>query len=115
MQLWDTATGAALLEPIRGHTNLVTSVVFSPDSISGSWDYTVRIWNAEACTAAAEPPVGHSSCVESITVSPDSSCIVSGSHDKSLRFWDFETALANHDLAVSQILFRTLKSAKVVG
>ena len=47
LRLWDAKTGAALGEPLRGHTNWVRSVAFSPEGkrlVSGSQDFTVRIW-----------------------------------------------------------------------
>ena len=49
LRLWDVKTVAALGEPLRGHTEVVTSVAFSPDGAriaSGSWDNTLRLWDA---------------------------------------------------------------------
>ncbi|MBM4114478.1 MAG: hypothetical protein FJ252_01215, partial [Phycisphaerae bacterium] len=58
IRLWDAATGKPLGEPLRGHENWVTSVVFSPDGktlasvtftsldlLSGSDDTTIRLWS----------------------------------------------------------------------
>ena len=45
--MWDAKTGAALGEPLRGHTGSVNSVAFSPDGkrlVSGGDNGTVRIW-----------------------------------------------------------------------
>jgi len=45
--LWDTATGA-LLQTLKGHSEYVGSVAFSPDSkqvVSGSDDQTVQLWD----------------------------------------------------------------------
>ena len=47
--MWDVATGAAVGEPLEGHTSSVNSVAFSPNGlciVSGSQDSTIRIWDA---------------------------------------------------------------------
>ncbi|EMD30754.1 hypothetical protein CERSUDRAFT_120326, partial [Gelatoporia subvermispora B] len=41
IRIWDASTGQALLEPLEGHTDVVSSVAFSPDGtriVSGSYD-----------------------------------------------------------------------------
>ncbi len=46
IRLWDLESGKELTK-ISGHTDLVTSVAFSPDSrmiLSCSWDNTIRLW-----------------------------------------------------------------------
>ncbi|KAG2752771.1 WD40 repeat-like protein [Suillus brevipes Sb2] len=43
VQLWDAGTGEPVGEPLRGHTDSVNSVSFSPDStriVTCSWDKT---------------------------------------------------------------------------
>ena len=45
--IWDAKTGAAIGQPLEGHTPAVTSVGYSPDGwhiISGSYDSTIQIW-----------------------------------------------------------------------
>jgi hypothetical protein len=55
--MWDTSTGKAIGEPLRGHDNGVTSLAFSPDGttlasasddkllINWSDDTTIRLWS----------------------------------------------------------------------
>ena len=48
IQLWNVETGVKVREPLRDHTEYVTSVACSPDGIhiaSGSRDQSIRLWN----------------------------------------------------------------------
>ncbi len=92
VRLWDTATGAAL-QTLKGHSDSVSSVAFSPDSkqvVSGSDDKTVRLWDA-ATGAVLQTLKGHSDWVSSVAFSPNGKQIVSGSRDKTVRLWDAAT------------------------
>ena len=47
LRLWDAGSGKPIGEPLKGHTNSVLSVAFSPDGkriVSGSDDSTLRRW-----------------------------------------------------------------------
>ncbi|KAG9089482.1 POC1 centriolar protein A [Ceratobasidium sp. UAMH 11750] len=93
VRVWDAETGAALLEPLRGHSGPVHSVAFSPSGhriVSGSVDRTVRIWDAETGLALLDPLRGHSGAVNSVAFSPDNRRIASGSNDMTVRVWDAE-------------------------
>ncbi|CAE7148257.1 unnamed protein product [Rhizoctonia solani] len=49
MHIWDVQTGTSIFGPLRGHTQWLRSVVYSPDDTrvaSASDDATIRIWNA---------------------------------------------------------------------
>ena len=57
VEVWDTSTGAALLQ-LKGHTDFVASVAFSHDGIhivSGSYDMSVRVWDASTGAAVKWP------------------------------------------------------------
>jgi len=80
IRIWDAETGAAIGNPLEGHTRGVQSVAYSPNGrhiISGSHDKTIRIWDAEAGAAVRE-----TANMMSIAYSPDVQHIVSGAdHD----------------------------------
>jgi WD40 repeat protein len=47
LKVWDAQTGQETLT-LRGHTDIVTSVSFSPDGkriVSGSADKTLKVWD----------------------------------------------------------------------
>ncbi|KAG9037554.1 hypothetical protein FRB95_005136 [Tulasnella sp. JGI-2019a] len=95
--LWDAKTGAAIGEPMMGHTHWVSCVAVSPDSttiISGSYDETLCLWDAKTGAAIGESMMGHTSWVSCVAVSPDSTTIVSGSNDGTLCLWDAKTGAA---------------------
>jgi WD40 repeat protein len=83
-----------LLLELRGHTDCIRSVGFSPDGthiVSGSDDKTIRVWNAKTGEEVMKPLEGHTHYVTSVGFSPDGTHIVSGSHDKTIRIWDVRT------------------------
>ncbi|KAG9025260.1 hypothetical protein FS837_005032, partial [Tulasnella sp. UAMH 9824] len=87
-------TGSMLGEPLKGHSDSVRSVAFSPDSktlASGSHDGTIRLWHAQTGSPLGEPLKGHSNSVRSVAFSPDSKTLASGSHDGTIRLWDAQT------------------------
>ncbi|KAJ7934534.1 hypothetical protein B0H13DRAFT_2488367 [Mycena leptocephala] len=97
IRVWDTRTGEAVMEPIRGHTHRVRSVAFSPDGAritSGLDGKTIRVWDARIGEAVMEPIRGHTGSVRSVAFSPDGGRSASGSDDKTIRVWDTRTGEA---------------------
>jgi len=89
---WNRLLKSDLLT-LKGHTDGVYSVSFSPDGkriVSGSGDNTLKVWDAQTGqeTLTLE---GHSDWVSSVSFSPDGKRIVSGSDDNTLKVWDAQT------------------------
>src|SRR5205085_1883971 len=75
---------------LKGHTDRVTSVAFSPNGkriVSGGSDNTARVWDAqtgkELCLLA-----GHTDQVNAVAFSPEGYRIITGSSDNTARVWE---------------------------
>ncbi|MFC1761687.1 LamG-like jellyroll fold domain-containing protein, partial [Planctomycetota bacterium] len=91
VHVWDASTGKEL-KKLSGHSDLISSVVFTPDGkriISGGYDATVRIWDAST-SHEMMTLLGHKNAVFAVAVSPDGKRIVSASF-LSVKVWDTET------------------------
>ncbi len=89
MKVWDTATGMELLT-LKGHTDGVISVCFSPDGrrvATGAADGTVKVWNAATGQEIATLN-GHTVTVWSVCFSPDGRGLASASQDGTVKLWD---------------------------
>jgi WD40 repeat protein len=97
----------------QGHSRLVTSVEFSPDSktlASGSHDRNVILWDV-ASRRQRMVLYGHEDAVTSIAFSPDGAILASASEDRSVILWDVATGrqlgppLREHNAKVHSVAF----------
>ena len=89
----DNGTNTAVL---RGHTNTVNSVAWSPDGTllaSGSNDDTIRIWDPTDTDSPLYVLEGHTGNVNTLAFHPTEAILASGSSDHTIRLWDSTTGL----------------------
>jgi eukaryotic-like serine/threonine-protein kinase len=102
LKVWDATTGQELLS-LKGHTDYVNSVRFSPDGqrlASASDDGTVKVWDAmvgqELLTLKGH--TGDTNWVRSVRFSPDGQQLASASYDNTVKVWDVTTGEELHTL-----------------
>jgi glucose repression regulatory protein TUP1 len=98
VRVWDTEMGT-LMNVLEGHKDSVWAIAFSPSGLellSGSLDNTMKLWEFTApgrgsthrAMTCKTTYVGHKAFVVSVAWSPDGRWVMSGSKDKSIRFWN---------------------------
>ena len=111
-QLWSTATGRKLSDPITGHTDIVTSVQFTEDGeslITGGLDGTIRTWRTSDQTPIRTIDTGSETCM-SVAYDPVAEEVACGA-GATIGRWDLATGeqvgeyLRGHTLAVRALAF----------
>jgi len=91
----DIATSTILGEPLRGHTDIIRSLVFSPDCMtlaSAGNDMVVILWDIATQQLLGKPFKAHGSVVVSLAFSEDGRTLRSRSEDGQTIAWDFDFA-----------------------
>ncbi|KAJ7609403.1 hypothetical protein FB45DRAFT_845337 [Roridomyces roridus] len=97
--VWDATSGRPVGYPLAGHSNVISSVSFSPTSdnsriASGSLDNTVRIWGIHDQLDRLRLH-GHTGFVMAVQFSPAGSQVASGSMDGTIRIWEVHNPLGD--------------------
>lgn len=70
----------------------VSALEFSPNgkvlAIASNHGYAIRTWNVATHQEVGQPLDGHHDTVHSMAFSPDGKTLVTGSEDRTLRWWD---------------------------
>ncbi|KAH7917042.1 WD40 repeat-like protein [Leucogyrophana mollusca] len=96
-QVFDVSTGESVVGPIKGHTGVVSSVVYSLDGrllVTVSQDKRIWVWDSKTGVQVRKPMPGHENDVWCISITADGRRIASaGGFDKTVQVWDLETRL----------------------
>jgi WD40 repeat protein len=92
--LWDVEGHKMIGQPLRGHTDQLRGLAFSPDGktlASGSLDQTVILWDLVSQKMIGQPLHGHQNFIYGVAFSPDGKTVASASFDQTVILWDVAT------------------------
>jgi WD40 repeat protein len=90
IRMWDVVNGAEVGEALRGHTDVVSALVFNPREstlASASLDGTLILWDVEEGEIIGEPLVGDSVAINALAYGQDGDILVSGGED-GIMLWE---------------------------
>ncbi|KEP47368.1 putative vegetative incompatibility protein HET-E-1 [Rhizoctonia solani 123E] len=96
----DSSSGQVVLGPLDGHSDSISTLMFSPDHtriFAGLFDRddetaTIIAWDTRTGHTVIGPLQldGHTNSITCLTLSPDCTCIATGCYDLTVRVWDAE-------------------------
>ncbi|KAG2340335.1 WD40 repeat-like protein [Suillus weaverae] len=102
---WHGETGESLTQHIKGHSNAIISLDFSPDgtvlATSGSWEEMTQFWYWDTLTwqQVGHPWEGHTGFINTIVIHPAGTLVASASDDNHVRLWRLSD---QHTIAIFQ-------------
>lgn len=88
------------IKTLRGHSNSVYSLTFSPDGkilVSGDVDSAIKLWDLNT-SQQISTLTGHTDAVLSLATTPDGKMLISGSADTTIKLWNLNTGQTLHTL-----------------
>merc|ERR550539_1725942 len=108
VKLWNTLGECKFDITERGHTEWVSCVRFSPQSVnplivSCGWDNLVKVCTLNNCKLICNL-IGHTGYLNTVTISPDGSLCASGGKDGTAMLWDLNEGKRLYSLEADAII-----------
>jgi eukaryotic-like serine/threonine-protein kinase len=95
LKVWEYHSGQRVLT-LRGHTDDITSAVFSTDGhriVTAGWDRTIKLWSAwpesaDLWAGETRQLIGHRWRATTVAILPDGKRAISGGEDGTIRIHD---------------------------